>query len=47
MEKYKLKIVTLQEMRWNNSESMQLKNTTLLYSARHNRKAGESDFVVN
>ncbi|XP_025411125.1 craniofacial development protein 2-like [Sipha flava] len=35
------------ELRWNETGSMQLKNTTLLYGARDNRRLGESGFAVN
>lgn len=47
VEKYRLGIVALQELRWSDTGLMQLKNTTLFYGACDNRRLGGSGFAVN
>jgi hypothetical protein len=47
VEKYRLGIFALQELRWIDPGSMQLKNTTLFYGACDNIRLGGSGFAVN
>jgi len=47
VEKYRLGVVALQELRWSDTGSMQLKNTTIFYGACDNRRFGGSGFAVN
>jgi hypothetical protein len=46
VEKYRIGIDVLQELRWSDTGSMQLKNTTLFYGAYDNRYLGGSSFAV-
>jgi len=47
VKKYRLRIVALQELRWSDTGSMQLKNITLFYGTCDNRRLGGSSFTVN
>lgn len=47
IERYKLGVVALQEMRWKNTGSMQISNTTLFFGACDGRRQTGSGFAVN
>ncbi|XP_025423466.1 craniofacial development protein 2-like [Sipha flava] len=47
IERYKLGVVALQEMRWQDTGSMQISNTTLFFGACDGRRQAGSGFAVN
>lgn len=47
IERYNLGVVVLQEMRWQDTSSMQVNNTTLYVGAYDGRRQAGSGFAVN